>query len=57
MNKYKIGFIGGNMSDEIIIADSERHAKRIFADKHNVIVSSYIVTRRHKYEKNRNRRN
>ncbi len=44
--KYKVGFVGGRSADEIITADSEIHAKRKFADKHNVGVSSYIVIRR-----------
>jgi len=44
--KYKIGLIGSNSADEIIYAETTAKAKRKFADKHNIVVSSYIVARR-----------
>ena len=46
MNKYKIGFVGSGAEDEIISAETQKKAKRKFADKHNVVLSSYIVAKR-----------
>ena len=45
---YKVGFVGSYSADETISAETEAQAKRKFADKHNVAVSSYIVIRRKK---------
>lgn len=44
--KYRVGFVGSQSADETINAKTEAEAKRKFAKKHNVAVSSYIVIRR-----------
>jgi hypothetical protein len=46
--KYKVGFVGSYSADKVITAETEREAKRKFADEHNVVVSNYIVVRRKK---------
>jgi len=42
---YKVGFVGTS-TYKIIYAQTEKEAKRKFADIENVGVSSYIVIRR-----------
>ena len=48
VKKIRVGFIGSYSADAIILANNEAEAKRKFAKKHNVVVSSYIVVRRRK---------
>jgi hypothetical protein len=43
VKKYRVGWIGANSDDQIISTDTMKEAKKIFASKMGVQVSSYIV--------------
>ena len=44
--RYKVWFVQNRKTAEYIDAKNKEEARKIFAEKHNVIVSNYIQARR-----------